>query len=345
MEKILKQLGVDEYLTTPPKKPKAFTKVKNQVYPEDGRNIQMDVMYLPTTDSGYKYVLTAVDLWSDECDAQPLKDLKSGSILRAAQAMFKRGVIQKPTASVAVDGGNEFKKEFKDFFYRNNILLKKGAPYRKTQSGPVEAFNGQLGRLLIGVMNKEEEARGKRWTNWDEYLKQIVDLLNEYRTERRKKLKIDQTGGSIKTKSKYKVGDLVHYALDYPRDYISAKASTPKFRVGDVRYSLEVKRVKHVFVYPADKVKYRYMLSGLTNRTYTEEQLKPSRERAAKEQEQTYLVEKLLKRRTRKGKVEYLVHWKGFKAKDRTWEGRPSLLQDVPALVQAFDNASPSRKK
>jgi hypothetical protein len=36
--------------------------------------------------------------------------------------------------------------------------------------------------------------------------------------------------------------------------------------------------------------------------------------------DQTFLVEKILGKRTRKGKVEYKVKWQGYTVKEATWE-------------------------
>ena len=45
--------------------------------------------------------------------------------------------------------------------------------------------------------------------------------------------------------------------------------------------------------------------------------------------------------RSTKGVEEMFVHWKGYDASHGRWVSRASLLQDVPALVAAYD-ANPS---
>uniref|UniRef100_A0A4X2JW49 Chromo domain-containing protein n=1 Tax=Vombatus ursinus TaxID=29139 RepID=A0A4X2JW49_VOMUR len=65
--------------------------------------------------------------------------------------------------------------------------------------------------------------------------------------------------------------------------------------------------------------------------------------------EQVFAVESIRKKRVRKGKVEYLVKWKGWPPKYSTWEPEEHILD--PRLVMAYeekeekDRASGCRKR
>uniref|UniRef100_A0A8K9UWS4 Chromo domain-containing protein n=3 Tax=Euteleosteomorpha TaxID=1489388 RepID=A0A8K9UWS4_ONCMY len=52
--------------------------------------------------------------------------------------------------------------------------------------------------------------------------------------------------------------------------------------------------------------------------------------------EHVFAVEGIEKKRIRKGKIEYLVKWRGWSPKYNTWEPEENILD--PRLLVAFQN-------
>jgi len=61
MNKILKDLNIDETYTKPIKRPKHFTKVKHNIPLISDYNFMSDLIHLPNS-KGFKYLLVVVDL-------------------------------------------------------------------------------------------------------------------------------------------------------------------------------------------------------------------------------------------------------------------------------------------
>lgn len=353
---LIKKLGIDESATKVLKSDKIFTHVKDNIPHKADYNYMADLLVLPKTDKGYNYLLVVVDLWTDEFDIEPLKTKEPKEVLQAMKKMFKRNYLDKPYASLATDAGSEFKGVFNKWLYDESILHKVGKPGRHSQMGNVERLNRTLGRLFNGLMNKQEEETGEKFVNWDKFIDSIREGLNEYRAERHEKMEKRKPANKTKAKifdaqykdPKFKVGDVVHYKLDAPLT-ITGDKLYGKFREGDRRISIDTKKIKQVVHYDG-LVPYRYILEGIKDASYTENQLKLAVGKNNKpKQDTTYNVKEIIGERTRNKKKEYHIWWKGYKKADSTWEPVKNLIEDfgeqhMNDLIQQFKDNDKKKK-
>jgi len=120
-------------------------------------------------------------------------------------------------------------------------------------------------------------------------------------------------------KSKYKVGDVVRYLLENPKNIFNEKMSG-NFRQGDLFYSNDTKKIVNV-IFMRTKPYYRYMLEGIKTNSFTHKQLLPVKD----VNETTYNVKSIVNdKKTKKGTF-YLVQYSDG---DRLWITKDELLKD-----------------
>jgi hypothetical protein len=66
--------------------------------------------------------------------------------------------------------------------------------------------------------------------------------------------------------------------------------------------------------------------------------LRPPPEEYTEEGEAKWEVEKVLQKRSRRGRTEYLVKWKDYPNHESTWEPEWRLKEDVPKMMDAYNN-------
>lgn len=325
MEKILKSLNIDETHTKPVKMKKEFSKTKDNIPLKADFNFMTDLLELPETSKGFKYLLVVVDLATDEFDIEALKNNKSLTIVTAMKNIFKRRYLKKPYASIRTDGGAEFKDAFDKFCFENSILHKVGIAGRHQQMSNVERLNRELGRLFNGYMNGIEEQTGKTYKEWVEVVPKIRVMLNAFRKKPEGNPFTDiYPTADLTVQPKYKVDDVIYRKSEKPLDALGNKQSTQNFRVGDYRWERIPRKIVRVLRY-AGKVPIRYILENLPNVAYAEYELMPAEEKQA-----MYVVQNVKAKRTMNGVKELLIKWKGFKKP--SWENYEDIKRTVPSI-------------
>ena len=340
MQALIKKLGIDETYTKPTNLPKKYTSVKDQVPHKADYNFMADLLFLPETKDGYKYLLCVVDIGTDEFDFESLKSKEPAEVLAALKTIFKRKYLKKPYASIATDSGAEFKGVFAKWLYDENIRHKVTEPARHKQMANIENLNKQLGRILNGYMNMMEEKTGKTFKEWNN--KEVMDAIRRDLNASRKKAEKDIytevypvmiDTPSPTNKSKFNVGDIVYRISEVPLNALKRKQPTASFRVGDYRWDLVPRKIVKVLEY-SGKIPFRYVLDYLPHVSYADFELKKAKPADVKEK---FVVKKILEAKTEKKKKYLKVWWKGYKKADSTWEPYDVIKEDAPQAIVEFD--------
>ena len=118
-----------------------------------------------------------------------------------------------------------------------------------------------------------------------------------------------------------------------------------KFRSSDIRWNPDILTIKYVLLKPNQPV--NYMLDNGNDKTcYTRNQLQLVKNNETKpiavnygnnniNDENREVVEKIVDVRKVDGKIQYLIKWKSIK--EKTWEFKSNLINDIPKLIKLFD--------
>jgi hypothetical protein len=306
---------------------------------EENDNHQADVLYLPE-DDGYKYCLVVVDVATNKTDAEPMKERSSNAILSAIKKIYNRDILDLPER-LTVDSGGEFKKDFIDYFQEQQIAVRKALPGRHRQVAVVERKNQIIGRVLFMRMFSQELLTGETSKEWVDDLPLVVERMNEkyshepYTDE--ELLKKFDPWKNLK-QNLIPIGTRVRIALDEPRDIQNAKL-IGKFRDTDHRFTKEIYKVVNYIFDPHQPVLYKVDKPLKPNErvAYTAKQLQvvdPDEQDpdpvVIRGQPKQYVIKRLVQKRKLKGKLQYLVHWKGYNDPiSYTWED----ARNIPKFV------------
>jgi len=374
LKNIMKNLGISSKIlksTKSIKQPDNFTNVKDNIPLIPNYNEQSDILFLPTTSDGYKYLLVITDLATNKFDFEPLKNKDAKTVLEAMNKIFKSSkYIRKPHASFSTDSGTEYKDVVDKWLYKNNIFHKTAIPGRHTQQANVESLNRVLGRVLNNYMSQKELETGKVYREWTDILPGLKKELNEYRENPNIPKSIykyeypnfEITGTEISdpeskakiktTKKKININSLFKGQTD-GKIY---EEHLPKFKIGQMVYrKLDKPRnilghnqptenfregdIRWSVIEPRKIKRILYFNTEPYYRYILNDVPNvsyPENElKKATEKAEKYIIQSIKSKKTIKGKVCYEVKWKGYKR--TTWEPRTQLIKDIPDLIQEFE--------
>lgn len=338
-ELMKKDFEIDEQYTKVNKRQK-YDKVRNNIPPLANYNQMADLLMLPTTKEGYRYLLVVVDLYSNLFDCQEMKIKSDEDTLDALKTIYKRKIIKIPYATLSTDNGSEFKGDVSKWLFTNNIFNKKAKPYRHQQQSVIENLNKLLGRFLNNYMNKIELETGEQYNEWTDIIPMLRDKLNKIRKIDDKNPFTYEYAQPIDAIPKYKIGDLVYHKLDRPKSATNNDYDG-KFRMGDLRYNIfEPRKVYKILYYP---INIRYILEGIPQTSYAETELLPAKE---KEKESRYTVKKIIGKKTENRKIYYLIWWDKYLKKQSTWEPKTELISDgLSNTIKIFEKNEKDKAK
>ncbi len=241
---------------------------------------QADLLYLPTSQFGYKYALTVVDVYNNILDAVALKNKTEKTIVNALETVYNKNKILGKPITLQMDSGTEFKnKTVKLFLNEQKIRPKYTLVNRHRQNANVENANYRLGKLILETQALKELETGKQSKAWHKNLNDYVKMLNDNVRSSKKVYYADgDVIGNDLLIEMLDLGTEVRKVLDYPISAHNKTRTDSKFRVGDIRFSPETYKIMHVILNPNTPILYMLNVKNHPNKidtsvAYTRNQL------------------------------------------------------------------------
>jgi transposase InsO family protein len=142
------------------------------------KQIAMDLtsLFSNETDQRYKWILTAIDLFTKKGWAVPMTNKDTASIHAAFEQMLRKITRngEQRIGSLRTDNGSEFKSDFiKSYLGDKGIKQVFSNAYTPQSNGQVEKWNGILKRLIYMNLHKNQKY------DWVEDLERLVGNYND----------------------------------------------------------------------------------------------------------------------------------------------------------------------
>ena len=228
---------------------------------------QADVLYLPTSQFGYKYAFVIVDVATSEMDAIPIKNKTPQDIINALKKVYITHNILELPYIIQFDNGTEFKGDIKKYLNNQGVSVRYTKTNRHRQNSIVESRNKLLGTLILKYQGIKELQTKTKSTEWHKYIDEFVAFMNNKVVKPKPiNMSLDITGNLKKSSTDIEILSLnqqVRKILDYPIYSYNNKKVDSKFRAGDKRWSNEIYFIKHIILNP--NMPPMYMLNKLNH--------------------------------------------------------------------------------
>ena len=270
----------------------------------------VDMQKFSDVNNGYNYILTAIDIFSRYGWAKPLKRKTGEQVVEQFKEIFKVAVPEK----LQFDDGTEF-KNVKTYALFKEHNIKYFSSRSEKKASIVERFNRTLKTRMWKYFTANETEK------WYDILD---DLVNDYNNSYHSSIGMTPTEARNPENS-----DTVWYNLY--GDFLLHDFGKPKFKVGDhVRiskyktvftkgylpnYTEELFKVQQVIYTKPFVYKLEDLMSEEVDGYFYEQELSY----VPNPDDIEYKVEKVIRRKTLKGKKLALVKWKGYSDKFNEW--------------------------
>jgi len=228
---------------------------------------QADILYLPTSQFGYKYAFVVVDVATSKMDAIPIKNKTPQDIITALKKIYITHNILELPFILQFDNGTEFKGDVKKYLNEMGVSVRYTKTNRHRQNSIVESRNKLLGTLILKYQGMKELQTKTKSTEWHKYIDEFVAFINNKVTKPKPiNMSLDITGNTKKSSTDIEILSLnqqVRKILDYPINAYNNKKLDSKFRAGDIRWSKEIYFIKHIILNP--NMPPLYMLNKLNH--------------------------------------------------------------------------------
>ena len=266
--------------------------------------------------TGYRYILVVIDVFTKYAWAVPLKRKDPESVRQGFKDIFGKRIPCK----LQTDRGKEFDNKIMRSFYEKYNILYFTSTNKTYKCSVVERLN----RTLKGRMYRYFTSIGKR--RWIDKLQDFVDSYNNsYHTSiKMTPAEASEVDNEKVFRNLYGV-DSIDNLWKKEKDTRKKQKTIPKGASVRVAYGREAfdKGYHSTFTDSVGKV-YKVSQQGIPMyflKDYTEENVPRRfyRQELLPIPEPKYRVEKILKTQVKDGKKQYYVKWLNFPSSDNSW--------------------------
>ncbi len=298
-------------LHKPYKKPKLFRKTMVVSIDDQWQADLVEMRELSGSNEGYNYLLCTIDCFSKFVWCGPLKTKTGPEVKAAFESIFSKGRVPD---KLQFDEGKEFYNKLVE-----SLLKDRGIEFFSTHAGQKASIVERFNRTLKSRMWKYFTANETR-----KWIDIVQNLVEDYNNTYHQTIKMTPVEAS-KPENSSVVWHNIYGA------YLAEKYGPPKYKVGQ---TVRISKYKSVFdkgylpnfteeFFKIKEVKIGrpivYVLEDLkgddVQGIFYEDELGPYTET----DETTYKVEKVLGKKTVKGKKFVLVKYKGWPDKFNDW--------------------------